>query len=76
MYVPMILIGYDSRKDKFSMERYFNYIRPVVLQKVYVLIWIMKEIDLLLMINSFFLNLSDGIQCSMVKILTTMVNRL
>ena len=39
MYVPMILIGYDSRKDKFNkVKRYFNYIRPVVLhQKVYVL---------------------------------------
>ena len=63
MYVPMILIGYDSRKDKFNkVKRYFNYIRPGgTTPEGLCFEAIMKEIDATTNDrDSFFLNLSDG----------------
>ena len=63
MYVPMILIGYDSRKDTFNkVKRYFNYIRPGgTTPEGLCFEAIMKEIDATTNDrDSFFLNLSDG----------------
>ena len=74
--ITLVLVGYDSRVDKFQkVKKMFPHIYPVELhQRVYVSNFLKDIVPSTNDRDSYFLNLSDGCQCSVIRTsITTMM---